>query len=235
MTIKKEISKLINKCGYKISRITPKEDFDYLFKKYKDFTMVPEYLYNINLKLVNHYLKNVEGDVIECGVWKGGMSAGIAEMLGNERKYFLFDSFEGLPEVKEIDGIAAKEWQKNITGEEYYDNCNAPIEYADKAMKESKTDFKLIKGWFKDTLPKHNFENKIALLRLDGDWYDSTMECLKYIYPYIAENGLILIDDYYTWDGCSKAVHDYLSEIKSISRIRNTGAVCYIIKKDIEK
>ncbi|MBS1731255.1 MAG: class I SAM-dependent methyltransferase [Bacteroidetes bacterium] len=203
-----------------------------LFKKYRNDTMVPEKNFKINLELAYHYLKNVPGDIVECGVWKGGMSAALSEVLGNDRKYFLFDSFEGLPAVKPIDGANAKKWQENVTGEYYFDNCKASIDDADETMKKSNCHYQLFKGWFEDTLPGFHPENGIALLRLDADWYDSTLQCLTYLYPKVVTHGMVLIDDYYTWDGCSRAIHHYLSERNSTARIRHVGDVCYIIKTD---
>lgn len=208
------------------------EQLKSLFKKYHDYTMVPEKTFVLNLNLVHQYLKNVEGDVAECGVWKGGMSAALAEILGNNRTYFLLDSFEGLPEVKAIDGIAAKKWQQNTEGEMYYDNCRASITDATKAMSLANCNYEIIQGWFEKTLPVFAPEKKIALLRLDCDWYDSTIICLRNLYPKLVMYGMVLIDDYFAWDGCSRAVHDYLSEIKSTSRIRTFGDVCFIIKTD---
>jgi len=230
------LEKFLNRKGYKIVPYSNSElrvpKFKMLYNKYYDYTMIPEVNYVINLELADKYVKNIEGDIVECGVWKGGMIAGIAEVLGNNRTYYLFDSFEGLPEVKEIDGEAAKEWQQNITGENYHDNCRAAIEDAETAMKQANCNYRLIKGWFNETLPKFEIHSNIALLRLDGDWYESTMDCLKHLYPRLTERGLLLIDDYFSWDGCSRAVHDYLSEINSISRIRTYGDICYIIKTE---
>lgn len=202
-----------------------------LYKKYASYTMIPENYYEVNLKVAEKALK-VTGEVVECGVWRGGMIAGIAELLGKERQYYLFDSFEGLPEPKEVDGEAAINWQKNTEGELYYDNCKAEIEFAEHAMKMAGAPFQCVKGWFDQTVSGYS-GGTIALLRLDGDWYDSTMVCLKNLFPKVATGGVIIIDDYYTWDGCSRAVHDYLSEMKSISRINSgAGKVAYIIKKD---
>jgi O-methyltransferase len=206
--------------------------FKVLYNKYRNYTMISEGAYIQNLQLAEKYAQGLNGDVIECGVWKGGMSAGLAELLGANRKYYLFDSFEGLPGVKEIDGAAAQKWQQNTADPGYYDNCRAELENAEEAMNQTMREFKLIKGWFNKTLPDFEIRHSVALLRLDGDWYDSTMDCLRYLYPKVVENGLILIDDYYAWDGCSRAVHDYLAQIKSASRIRNAGDVCYIIKTE---
>jgi hypothetical protein len=81
------------------------------------------------------------------------MSAGIADVMGSEREYFLFDSFEGLPPVTELDGEAAKAWQSDKDSLTYFDNCSASIEFADQAMKLSTANkHTLVKGWFKDTV-----------------------------------------------------------------------------------
>jgi hypothetical protein len=230
--LKSIVGRLLNYFGYYLIRTPRKKKYKKIFDKYRDYTMIHEGLYHENLRIIEEKVLDLPGDVVECGVWRGGMSAGIAEVLGVGRNYHLFDSFEGLPDAKEIDGKGAKEYQENKDSEFYFDNCTAEIQFAEKAMSQTGVSYKLIKGWFNETLKRVEPLN-IALLRLDGDWYDSTMDCLVNLYPYVVENGLIIIDDYYQWDGCSRAVHDYLSSIKSISRISDsTYGVCYIIKKD---
>jgi len=203
-----------------------------LFKKYSYFTMIPKGVYKENLRLAHTVA--VAGDVVECGSWRGGMVAGIAELLGGKnRKYYLFDSFEGLPLAKAIDGDTAIAWQQDTTSDIYFDNCTADIADAKRAMEYAGVPYECIKGWFDDTVP-HNTIGPIALLRLDGDWYDSTMVCLKHLYPKVVTGGLIIIDDYAAWDGCSRAVHDYLSSIQSKSRIGrgSKSGVAYIVKHD---
>src|SRR5262249_42322226 len=72
----------------------------------------------------------------------------------------------------------------------------------------------------------------IAVLRLDGDWYDSTMICLRKFWNHVLPGGIIIIDDYFAWDGCTRAVHDFLSSIRANERIRHTrrGQVGFIEK-----
>lgn len=235
--MKKSIRKIIGKTGFSINRINPNQhrlavSLKEIYFKYADYTMISPETYIGNLALCSKFLK-LEGDIVECGVWRGGMIAGIAEMAGKTKKSFLFDSFEGLPKVKEIDGSAAAKWQQNVSGANYHDNCRAEISYATEAMDLSKTNYQLVKGWFDETTPKIVFPNRICILRLDGDWYDSTLTCLKHLYPKVNKNGLIILDDYFAWDGCSRAVHDYLSSISSISKIYTTQeGIGYIIKKD---
>jgi O-methyltransferase len=138
-----------------------------------------------------------------------------------------------LPAAQEIDGETARTWQSEINSPAYYDNCKADLQDAIEAMKLSGAENYFIKkGWFEDTLLGFTPKNAIAILRLDADWYQSTKICLEKLYPFLAPQALIIIDDYYTWDGCSKAVHDFLSEQKLSDRIYCTKeGIAYIIKK----
>lgn len=207
--------------------------FGPIYSKFTEFTMVKRRDYIDCLKLVSKF-KAVNGSIIECGVWRGGMIAGIAQVMGNNRQYYLFDSFEGLPDAKEIDGETALAWQADKDSAIYYDNCKAEMEWAQKAINlaavSDKTTF--IKGWFENTVPEFTTHEPIAVLRLDGDWYDSTMVCLDHLFPKVAVGGLIILDDYYAWDGCSKALHDYLSKHQRAERIVQAySSGCYLIKK----
>jgi O-methyltransferase len=144
----------------------------------------------------------------------------------------LFDSFEGLPIAQDKDGIAAKKWQEDKKSATYFDNCSADMSFSHEAMKLSGArQYKIIKGWFKDTLLSFKSSEPIAMLRIDGDWYDSTMQCLDNLYPRVNDGGIIIIDDYYTWDGCTRAIHDYLSRNELADRIRQTAeGICYLVK-----
>jgi len=195
--------------------------------------MIDRTTYISNLELASRIF-NLPGSIVECGVWRGGMSAGLAKLLGDERSYYLFDSFEGLPPAQDIDGGAAQAWQQDKDSPRYYDNCSAEQSNATQAMKiAGATRVNLVKGWFNESLPGQKIDQGIALLRLDGDWYESTMTCLEHLYPQVVEGGLILIDDYYAWDGCARAVHDYLSRTASTDRIRSHANVCYLTKEVI--
>jgi O-methyltransferase len=203
------------------------------YKKFRDYTLIPPTTYVANLKLACR-AASIPGAIVECGTWKGGMIAGIAETFGKDRDYFLFDSFEGLPDVEPVDGAVAKSWQEATNSPAYFDNCTASEEDAATAMSLARiTDANLVKGWFENTLPKAKFPDGIAILRMDGDWYKSTYEILSSLFPAVNENGLIIIDDYYYWDGCTKAVHDYLSEHKRPERISSYRGVCFIRKRKV--
>jgi hypothetical protein len=213
-------------------RIKEELFFKQLRGKYATYSMIPHETFKENLRLAKKF-KNIKGAVVECGVWRGGMSAALSEVLGQDRKYYLFDSFEGLPPAKEIDGYAASAWQNDKNSKIYFDNCSAEMKYAEEAMQKSGTkNYELKKGWFVDSLKDFKPTSPIAVLRLDGDWYDSTMQCLDGLYKYVVAGGVIIIDDYYTWEGCSKAVHDFLSKHKLSDTVHTSaGGVAYIIKK----
>lgn len=202
-----------------------------IYLKYKKFTMISRNTYIKNLHLCDLF-KNTQGAIVECGTWRGGMVAGISDILDSNREYYLFDSFEGLPEPKEIDGHSAIEYTINQDSDFYFNNCTASEEIAKEAMSISRAiNYHIVKGWFNESLAKFDTSKKIAILRLDADWYDSTMDCLEKLYDFVTPGGVIIFDDYYTWDGCSKAVHDFFSKRKCASRIRQfNDNIAYIIK-----
>lgn len=196
------------------------------WSRFRDLTMVNRGPAVDNLRLV-HQWRHVTGDIVECGSWRGGMSGAMA-VTAPGHHHVLFDSFEGLPDAKAIDGDAALTWQRDIRD---HDNCTADEASAHLAMERAgATDYSIAKGWFEETVPPWAAEGRpIAILRLDGDWYDSTILCLEHLFPLVSSGGGVIIDDYFTWDGCSRAVHDYLSAVSSDARIHRTPkGVAYI-------
>ena len=203
--------------------------FRRIYRKYKDATMISKRVYIGNLHLATHAAK-VRGSIVECGTWRGGMIAGIADVLGSGRRYYLFDSFEGLPPAQEVDGAAALAWQSNTTSPDYYDNCTASEEEARGVMSRSAAkDYQIIKGWFEDTLPKMKLQEPVALLRLDADWYESTKCILDNFGSCVAPGGMILVDDYYLWEGCTQAVNEFAASKKWRIRQSHYAGCCYII------
>ncbi|WP_170167441.1 TylF/MycF/NovP-related O-methyltransferase [Amphritea balenae] len=224
-----EYNRLLSKGSESIS--SAEDRLVEVFEKFKHYTMLNKQCYLANLELVEGF-SSLDGAIVECGTWKGGMIAGIAELLGNNHIYYLFDSFEGLPQAQEIDGKGALEWQKNKDSPSYYDNCSAPKGDAIKAMKLAGVDDVVVKkGWFNETLKGITIDGGISILRMDADWYESTLDIMNNLFSQVKKGGLIIIDDYHTWDGCSKAVHDYLSKNCCEERISQFRGVCYIIKK----
>lgn len=211
--------------------------FRRIYSKYRAYTMIYEAMYVDNLELCAKF-GATPGCVVECGVWRGGMSAGMAEVPGADRDYFLFDSFEGLPAAREdLDGASAVAWQGDTKSPTYYNNCTAAEGEAAAAMKLSgATSFSLVKGWFNETIPRFAPPCQIAVLRLDGDWYDSTRVCLENLYPHVAPGGIVIVDDYYNWDGCARAVNEFISALASPNAVPRLSQfhdrVAYLVKPD---
>ncbi len=206
-----------------------------LYRKHRRNTMTHATAYISNLLLARGVLE-VPGCVIECGVWRGGMIAGIAEVLGPDRDYFLFDSFEGLPKAQRMDGESIAAWQRDVESPAYFDNCRASEDEARAAMRIAGAPRVVtVKGWFDRTLPGFRPPSPIALLRLDGDLYASTKICLESLYEHVAPKGLIVIDDYGTWEGCARAVNEFLARTSEhqVLRLRQyANRVFYIVKEE---
>lgn len=209
----------------------------------KPYTMIPDNSQYFNIiSTVKTIKENKKGIFVECGTWKGGSSLAMLlaqrEFFGEVKKtVYLLDSFEGLPLVDEIDGKSARVWQENKESPEYFDNCTASIEEVISMLNKFgfiEGDYHIIKGWFENTVPllsEKIKDTKIALLRLDGDWYESTKVCLDNLMPIVEPGCTVIIDDYFAWDGCTIAVNEYLGVNKLPYRIRtianNLGAYFY--------
>jgi O-methyltransferase len=208
-----------------------------LYRKYREFTMMGELAFIENLSVCEG-ARPLDGDIIECGTWRGGMSAAMAEILrdgAGGKTSVLFDSFEGLPPPKEADGTKAFEWTQDTASPEYYDNCSASQDDACKAMSLSGVEgYRVFPGWFEDTLPVYAASKpKIAVLRLDGDWYESIMTCLENLFPHVVPGGVVLIDDYGYWDGCTRAVHEYLARTERPEAVQRTrfAHVAFLVRQ----
>jgi O-methyltransferase len=212
--------------------------YQHLFSKYRPYTMIGRLRYLENLALAKIAISNPTnqaGAIIECGTWRGGMAAGLIEVGGPKRKYYFFDSFEGLPPAEEIDGASAKAYQLNTSAPEYANNCSATIDEFRSTIALTKCPSENIEirpGFFEKSFQSFSVP-PVALLRLDADWYSSTMSCLVKFWDFILPGGLILIDDYYHWAGCTKAVHEFLTSRGASERIRQgrIGGVAFIRKE----
>jgi O-methyltransferase len=154
--------------------------------------------------------ETVPGDLVETGVWRGGacilMRAVLKAYGDDSRKVWAVDSFEGLPKP---DGRYAQDegdrhWQFSDVLAVSLDEVKAA--FARYGMLDDQVVF--LKGWFKDTLPTAPI-GPIAVLRLDGDMYSSTMDVLNILYPRVSPAGFLIIDDYHAVANCRRAVDDY--------------------------
>jgi hypothetical protein len=171
-------------------------------------------------RLINLYnqcekFKNTKTSFVECGVAKGGCLALMSYTGGEDNKVYGFDSFDGMPDITEKDlGNYNKSDIHKCFGKPG-DNLSGGIENVYKTFQILDVDMKkttLVKGYFNDTLNvPENIENigEISVLRLDGDWYDSTMICLEKLYDKVVVGGVIIIDDYGHWVGAKRATDDF--------------------------
>jgi hypothetical protein len=181
--------------------------------------------------------RGIAGSVVECGVWRGGCAGVAAAALrrtGSRRRIHLFDSFQGLPEPGKLDGALAARYSDGksegrlvATGK-----CVATVAdvedlfFGRLAIDRESVSFHV--GWFQESVPRdHEAVGPISLLRLDGDWYDSTKVCLKYLYPHVVRGGFVILDDYGQWEGCRRAFEEYRESEKlapvELERIDYTG------------
>jgi hypothetical protein len=163
--------------------------------------------------LVESVLGNdVSGDLIETGVWRGGaciyMRAILKAYNVTDRRVWVADSFEGLPPPDPA--YPADEGDKFHT---YSDLAVSIEEVRSNFEKYHLLDEQVVflKGWFKDTLPTAPIE-RLAILRLDGDMYESTIVPLNCLYEKLSIGGYVIVDDYHVVDGCRQAITDFFRE-----------------------
>jgi hypothetical protein len=197
--------------------------------------MVPDAAVARNIELTLEAVSNAgERDVIaECGTWKGGSSLAMIlaqqEFFGRvKHPIWMFDSFAGLPDVTPEDGALALEWQEKKNLPMYFNNATAQLDEVLGMMQRERIDaahYRIFKGWFNQTLgPAVGELNQrgaeLALLRLDGDWYESTRDCLNWMFPKLRKGAPCIVDDYYAWDGCALALHEYFGQHRILARLR---------------
>lgn len=161
----------------------------------------------------------VAGDIVECGVWRGGSMQAVAltllEVGDTTRELHLFDTFEGMPpptdKDRRIDGrpaaelLAASDRSDNLWAHATLDDVRAGL--AGVPYPAEKIHF--VPGKVEDTIPEHMPE-RIAILRLDTDWYESTDHELRHMYDNLSPGGVLLLDDYGHWEGARKATDEFL-------------------------
>lgn len=191
-------------------------------------------LYN-SLEYIRH--NNISGDLVECGVWRGGNILGIMEYLlfynMTDRIIWLYDTFQGMTNPSEFDtdhkGTPATNIMESV-------RCYASIDDVQNILHKSKYDknkIKYIIGDINQTLLiNSNIPNSIALLRLDTDWYESTKTELNILYPKLLDKGVLIIDDYGHWQGCKRATDEFfLNKNIIINYIDYTGI--FVIKNQL--
>lgn len=229
---KKSLNAVVGLLGYQLVRKIPVErvqnydsNFLELLKKrtYSEYTMLSlPNLYALYSAIKHAVENNIPGDIVECGVWRGGammLAADTLILLGDKsRNIWLYDTYTGMVEPAEVDvdsnGIhAINEMRQKKKTSNFTDWCYADI--TDVTANLSTTGYpkellKFIKGDVLETIPKQSPEH-IAILRLDTDWYESTNHEMRHLYPRLSSSGVLIVDDYGTWLGSKKAVDEYFA------------------------
>ena len=167
----------------------------------------------------------MEGDFVECGVWRGGnliIAADVFRRFSPNKHVFLFDTFAGMTEptghdfqIRDREPALSK--YKKKQKDSYIEWCYASIDDVRSNLASFKIDedrVRLIKGDVLDTLSDPgNLPKKISVLRLDTDWYESTKKELEILWPRLETGGILIIDDYGHWGGAKKAVDEFFDSI----------------------
>ena len=255
MNLIKVIQKLLARFGFELklrsqSRLVDQAVTEKAELSIRKFTMLSNSrLVSLADQVAHCNLAGIDGALVECGVWKGGAVALMAEVCkatGNiDRDLHLFDAFTDIcapdPELDGAKAVAeAKGFHKTSSGNQqpmtgFYDRfgghgtiqaCREVI--GRTGYPESRIHFH--KGWFKDTVFIAE-TGPIAILRLDGDWYESTRVCLDALYDKVVPGGFIIFDDYLTYEGCKAAVDDFMTERGITSFLHRCDTSCYYLEK----
>jgi len=248
MMVKRFLKKQLNKAGYDVVKKDQaqrwpsdfEEDHKRIAGRVAPFTMTsPERIFGL-IEATKYIVTNgIEGDIVECGVWKGGSMLAIAETLKDagrqDRRLFLYDTFEGMSEPtaddrSHDDQEAARLLQKDTDKEKNLVWAYSTLDTVKSTMQLAQYPDHLIhyvKGKVEDTIPR-TLPGKIALLRLDTDWYESTRHELEHLFPLLVPGGVLIIDDYGFWKGARKAVDEYIASQHLrllLARMDDTGRI----------
>jgi len=254
--IKKAIKSLFKKLGFDIVDIVkyPEKqsslhaDFEKrhieIIERVSPYTITAsEKIYTL-IESVRYILRNdIKGDFLECGVYKGGSMMTIALTLIAEgvtdRELYLFDTFEGMPKPDERDinlwGIPSLEkFNEKKISDVSSTWVNASLASVKQAM--SLTGYPMerihyVKGLVENTLPEEA-PKKIALLRLDTDWYKSTIHELTHLYPHLSPKGIVIVDDYGHHKGAKEAVDEYFQKKEMMPFLHRINYSARLIIKD---
>jgi hypothetical protein len=192
---------------------------------------------------IDHVVRHaIAGDIVECGVWRGGsmMLAALALMARGDtsRHLWLYDTFQGMSEPgaqdRSVSGeTAAAALARTPRGEGVW--CEASLadvrgNLASTGYPQERIHF--VEGKVEDTIPA-TLPGRVALLRLDTDWYESTRHELRHLYPLLSRHGILVIDDYGYWQGARQAVDEYFAArpgLIYLHRVDNTARL--LVKQD---
>lgn len=252
------VKKIFNSLGLKITRVRPEDEFANwstpfsvvdleesflsIYREVKPYTMVGIERSYCLFQSVRYVLQHgIQGAFVECGVWRGGSVTLMLRTLqlfgASDRDVYLYDTFEGMPPPSEIDvkERVKKPASQLMASEERVAGvsniwCYAPLDDVRNHVRSTGYPLErvhFLKGRVEDTIPGVVPE-RIAILRLDTDWYSSTFHELSHLYPRLVEGGVVIIDDYGHWRGARAATDEYFSQFTAppfLHRLDSTGRV----------
>ena len=215
-----------------------------IFHAVSPFTLTGEERVVCLIRATKYIVENrIEGDFVECGVWRGGSMMAVAHTLkrlgDTTRKLFLYDTFAGMtaPTDKDVrfDGVAAHELIEKVFKDAgawcYADKQDVTRNLLSTGYPES--NILLVEGKVEETIPR-TAPAQICLLRLDTDWYESTRHELTYLYPKLVKNGVLIIDDYEHWRGSKEATDEYFEQRPLKPFLQRVDYTCRVAVKTEE-
>lgn len=238
---RKQVAKMLDGLGYNIARKAPPPDMEpeflELFSQCSPHSMTSvERMYGL-YSSVNYIVNGgVQGAFVECGVWQGGssmMMAGALRRLGQERDLWLYDTYAGMTEPtdkdKDFGGRTAEDKWRSLQNGSGSTWCRAGLATVRRNMEKTgyaDARIRYVEGPVEKTLAEQT-PDCIALLRLDTDWYESTLAELEHLYPRLSRGGVLIVDDYGHWKGAREAVDEYFSradvDAPLLTRLDYTG------------
>jgi len=226
-------NRLIRPFGVRLQYLRPQTEypnyvdpqFIRIFERHRSNTMVSWPGCYQAFQAARHIAKSgVGGAVVQCGVWRGGLAAVVADTLAMEgdkdREFYLYDSFEGMPAPADCDvrvhapGDRALDiYNTHKTNGESWARAEPHQVASALALSRYESErFKVVSGDVLETIPAKAPE-LIALLHLDTDWYESTRHEMEHLFPRLAPGGVLIVDDYWHWNGARRAVDEYLASV----------------------
>ncbi len=231
--IRRAVRGVLKRFGYDVIPFDPDLDYDDFDLRREDeelgilsrvgpYTMTSRSRVSALYRAVEYVVSNqIPGDIVECGVWRGGsmMAAALRlQQLGDaERHLYLFDTFEGMTDPRDVDADnrdrPAWEWMRSVAqgGKRALAQSLEEVRRNMESTGFSPDRIHYIQGPVEETLPGAA-PPQIAILRLDTDWYESTYHELVHLYPRLSVGGILILDDYGYWKGARKAVDEYIAE-----------------------
>jgi len=217
-------------------------EFLHLFDSCRAATMTSiERMYALYRATCHVIDQDVPGDLVECGVWRGGSVMLMAYTLlargCTDRTIWLYDTFDGMPppgdeDVQEMTGRRAREIldERERSQDDPFWGI-APRELVERNLRRTRYPmhrFRFVEGDVMETIPAEA-PLSLSVLRLDTDWYQSTKHELEQLYPRLSPGGVLIVDDYGYWRGARRATDEYFQTLKArplLNRIDYTGRIC---------